>query len=198
MSGLAGGHLGDLVAALVDDQLDHSNRDLVLAHLAGCDTCRADVQQERALKSRLRALSAPGLPESLLGRLAALSSPPDGGDGAPEAPRVGAEPPVRTELPAPLSVVAPLAVASDPTSAPALVRTAAYRDPRRGRLLAGAASLLLVGVGAAYAAAADAAQSTSPAHPAANSLAATQNVATTTSVMLNDPAFEAMTASYSR
>ena len=65
MSGLAGGHLGDLVAALVDDQLDHSNRDLVLAHLAGCDTCRADVQQQRALKSRLRALSAPGLPESL-------------------------------------------------------------------------------------------------------------------------------------
>jgi anti-sigma factor RsiW len=48
--------LGKLSAA-VDGELDHDSRDRVLSHLVGCDSCRAKVEAERQLRTRLGALS---------------------------------------------------------------------------------------------------------------------------------------------
>jgi anti-sigma factor RsiW len=41
----------------VDGELDHDSRDRVLSHLVGCDSCRAKVEAERQLRTRLGALS---------------------------------------------------------------------------------------------------------------------------------------------
>lgn len=56
---MGGSHLGDRAAALVDDELTHGARERVLAHLAGCLDCRAEVEAARALKRRLAGLGAP-------------------------------------------------------------------------------------------------------------------------------------------
>jgi len=75
------GHVGELVSALVDGALDHDTRDRLLAHLAGCPACRADVDDERRAKARLTGLSDPALPAALVARLRAI--------GIPEAVGVG-------------------------------------------------------------------------------------------------------------
>ncbi len=173
MSQLQAGHLGDLGAALVDDQLSPEIRDVALAHLASCPECQRDVEQQRRLKARLRRLAEPSLPLSLALRLTALKVAP-----VPETPR--SEPP-------------------DGGLAPALAVPVRDRgrvlSQRRGRLLAGAASLLLFGVGTVYAAASDV-QPNSPAGTATNVLSTSRTPAVTTSVPLDDPAFAAMNASY--
>ncbi len=167
MSQLQAGHLGDLGAALVDDQLSPETRDEALAHLASCPDCRRDVEQQRRLKARLRCLEEPLLPMTLAMRLNALKPPADD--------------------------------AHAPELAFPLRERGRLLSQRRGRLLAGAASVLLFGVGTAYAAAADT-QSNSPARTATNVLSTTRTpggtTAVTTSLELNDPAFEAMNASF--
>ncbi len=189
-------HVGDLAAALVDDQLDQATRDLVLLHLGRCAGCRADVEEQRQLKARLRGLSEPGLPLGLLARLGALSGP--------------AEPPAASPLspdrqPSPLASVTTIGSSQDA----GLRRSSMLRDPRRGRrMLAGAASLLLVGTGAAIAAGGDA-QPAGPSTPVltvptsfSNQLpgaAFNRDTSSPTGTLpLTDPAFPAMTAAFSR
>ncbi len=191
----SGTHVGDLAAALVDDQLDPPARDAVLAHLVGCPRCHGEVEQQRLLKSRLGALRTPGLPADLARRLSSLHSPdePSAGLGV-EGPRLASA-----------AVLGADAVAARPGQLSFL------RDAHRGRrLLVGAASLLLVGAGAAFAAATDAG-SASPSQPASSVFTDTSTVARTSSAAtggqpaplpssapLNDPAYRAMTASYGR
>lgn len=67
-------HLGDRIAALVDGELDHESRDRALAHIATCDTCRAEVDAERRLKARIRSLSEPELTADLRLRLLSLAA----------------------------------------------------------------------------------------------------------------------------
>lgn len=75
-------HLGDRLTALIDGELGHDERDRVLAHLAACDQCRAEADEQRRLKQRLRSLSdEPPSPE-LLTRLYAMGEP-----GGPIPPR---------------------------------------------------------------------------------------------------------------
>jgi anti-sigma factor RsiW len=177
VTSLQAGHLGDLGAALVDDQLSPETRDLALAHLASCPECQRDVEQQRRLKARLRCLAEPALPFNLAMRLNALkpapvpapthSGPPDGGLAAGGA----------------LALAFPMRDRSRVLNA------------RRGRLLAGAASLVLFGVGTAYAAAADV-QQTPPVGTTTNVLSTSRTQAVTTSVPLNDPAFDAMNAAF--
>lgn len=69
-------HLGDRLSAVVDGELGHAERDLVLAHLARCDSCRELVEVERAVKARLVGLAPPPLPPSLVARLQHISAPP--------------------------------------------------------------------------------------------------------------------------
>lgn len=66
-------HLGDRIAALVDGELDHESRDRALAHIATCDSCRAEVDGERRLKARIRALSEPELTPDLSLRLLSVA-----------------------------------------------------------------------------------------------------------------------------
>jgi anti-sigma factor RsiW len=68
-------HLGDRVSALADGHLDHDERDRALAHLARCDPCRHEVEEERQARAVLTDLPAPVLPERLLESLLALGSP---------------------------------------------------------------------------------------------------------------------------
>jgi anti-sigma factor RsiW len=75
-------HLGDRVAALVDGELDHESRDRALAHIATCDACRAEVDAERRLKARIRALSEPELTADLRLRLLGVAASP-ASDGPP-------------------------------------------------------------------------------------------------------------------
>jgi anti-sigma factor RsiW len=51
-------HLGDLLSALVDDELAGADRDRVSAHLARCTQCRGDAAALRDLKQQLRSLAA--------------------------------------------------------------------------------------------------------------------------------------------
>ncbi len=75
-------HLGDLVAALVDNTLGHQARDRALVHLTRCDACRAEVDAHRRLKARLAGLAAPSCPAALVDRLRALVDGAPLGDGA--------------------------------------------------------------------------------------------------------------------
>jgi anti-sigma factor RsiW len=75
-------HLGERITALVDGELDHDERDRVLAHLAGCAQCRAEAEAQRRLKRRLRSIADATPSPDLLTRLYAMGEP-----GGPIPPR---------------------------------------------------------------------------------------------------------------
>ncbi|MFE6284700.1 anti-sigma factor family protein [Streptomyces sp. NPDC057877] len=95
---LADQHLGDRLAALVDGELSHDARERVLAHVATCAKCKAEVDAQRRLKNVFAEAAPPPPSESLLARLQGLPGggdtdagglPPRGGDlagGLPGAP----------------------------------------------------------------------------------------------------------------
>jgi len=45
-------HLGDRLSALIDGELDGAERDRAHAHLAGCQQCRTEAAELRALKQK--------------------------------------------------------------------------------------------------------------------------------------------------
>lgn len=53
------------VTGYVDDALDEASREAIEAHISGCQACREQVESERALRARLRAL-APAEPRPTL------------------------------------------------------------------------------------------------------------------------------------
>jgi anti-sigma factor RsiW len=59
------------VTALVDGALEGEERERVEAHVAGCEACRIQAADERALRTRLRALPAPEPPFGLEQRVRA-------------------------------------------------------------------------------------------------------------------------------
>ncbi len=65
-------HLGRWLSALVDGELDGEERDRVLNHVAGCDTCRQETNAMRALKRRLTALGQTSAESAITGRLIEL------------------------------------------------------------------------------------------------------------------------------
>ena len=68
-------HLGSRLGELVAGELTRDDRDRALAHLAGCAQCRALVEAERALKSRLGTTRTPEPSADLMASL--LSTPAD-------------------------------------------------------------------------------------------------------------------------
>lgn len=78
-------HLGDRLAALVDGELSHDMRERVLAHLATCDECRAEADEQRRTKTVFAAAAAvaPAPPASLLARLQGLPGGDQGGGSNP-------------------------------------------------------------------------------------------------------------------
>jgi hypothetical protein len=66
-------HLGRWLSALVDGELDGSERDRVLNHLARCQPCRHEANALRALKRRMTALGENSADSAIVGRLIELA-----------------------------------------------------------------------------------------------------------------------------
>jgi anti-sigma factor RsiW len=76
-------HLGDRLSALVDGELGGAELDRAHAHLAGCELCRAEAAELRALKQKLRGLMDGAPAEAAMTRrLIAMTGP-----GGPMPPR---------------------------------------------------------------------------------------------------------------
>jgi anti-sigma factor RsiW len=76
-------HLGNRLSALIDGELDGAERDRAVAHLAGCELCRTEAAELRALKKKLRALTSGAPAEAAMTRrLIAMTGP-----GGPLPPR---------------------------------------------------------------------------------------------------------------
>jgi anti-sigma factor RsiW len=76
-------HLGDRLSALVDGELNGAELDRAHAHLAGCEPCRTEAAELRALKRQLRALMTRAPAEAAMTRrLIAMTGP-----GGPMPPR---------------------------------------------------------------------------------------------------------------
>lgn len=69
---LAREHLGNRLAAFVDGELGDDARDRVLSHLASCDPCRAEAEEQRRLKNAVADSLPPALSAGLLARLQGL------------------------------------------------------------------------------------------------------------------------------
>ncbi|MFF5977384.1 anti-sigma factor family protein [Streptomyces olindensis] len=82
---LAEQHLGDRLSALVDGELGHDARERVLAHVATCPKCKAEVDAQRRLKNVFAEAAPPPPSESFLARLQGLPAGggPDGDDLPP-------------------------------------------------------------------------------------------------------------------
>jgi anti-sigma factor RsiW len=120
-------HLGSLISALIDGELDGVELDRANAHLAGCAACQSEAAQLRELKRELRALGDLDGAAAITGRLLAMVAP--GCPGAPGAPG------------APAGLLTPR---------PLERRPGRRARRRRGRYaMWGAMSLVVVGVGAA-------------------------------------------------
>jgi anti-sigma factor RsiW len=132
------GHLGERVSALVDGALDHDTRDRLLAHLAGCADCRAVVEDERRVKTRLTGLVDPRVPPGLVDRLLHL----------------GDEQPTRDAVAVPAMATRPDAAPAAPTrprSRDDARRPAArQRHTRRNRLVAGTGGVLAAALSLAF------------------------------------------------
>lgn len=72
-------HLGHRLSALIDGELDGMERDRVLVHLAGCDSCREDAVALRTLKRRMNALGEAAADAALTRRLMGLAQPSGAG-----------------------------------------------------------------------------------------------------------------------
>ena len=72
-------HLGRRLTALVDGELSPADRDRAHAHLARCAACRAEANELRELKRRMRGLADLAAGDELTQRLIAIPGP--GGPG---------------------------------------------------------------------------------------------------------------------
>jgi len=88
-----GGHLGTLVSALLDGQLDEPSSERAWAHVHGCALCGRQVEHEGWVKRRLATIAREGdvdaPPEQLLGSLYDLPGGHDAGPPARPGPRPG-------------------------------------------------------------------------------------------------------------
>jgi anti-sigma factor RsiW len=85
-------HLGHRLSALIDGELDGMERDRVLVHLAGCESCRGDAIALRTLKRRMNALGEAAADAALTRRLIGLGQPSGSAaqGGQPRWPRPAA------------------------------------------------------------------------------------------------------------
>jgi anti-sigma factor RsiW len=151
-------HLGRRLSALVDGELGDTERDQVLAHLVGCDGCRAEVATLRTLKRRISGLGETPADSELTRRLIALAGLPE---PAPSRSRLHGATRARAALSGASPGRAP-AWAGEPFTGPpardpsplAAAPLGGGADAGRGRahtryVLAGAVAALAVGLGAA-------------------------------------------------
>jgi anti-sigma factor RsiW len=173
----------EALTALVDGALAHDDRDRVLAHLAGCAACRAEVEVQRRLKARLSVLRAatPEPSAQLLDRLRGLAvsgvEPARPSPGRPAGVPVG------------LAGASPVSRRPGDSRPPARPGHARSRRVRRTGAVGG--GLLLAGVGLALVLGGPAASPAStPVDPGSDAFVV-DFVSTTTDVPLPDPAGQA-------
>lgn len=121
-------HLGDRLSAFIDGELDGAERDRASAHLAGCEQCRTEAAELRALKRKLSTLVSRAPAEAAMTRrLIAMTGP-----GGPLPPR--------RRL---------LRLAPGPRAAAREIRRPGPRGPARRRYLLLGTVSLVVGLGTA-------------------------------------------------
>ena len=76
-------HLDERISDLVDDRLEHDERDRALVHLTVCAQCREAVDLERDARNALRSLPDIAPSDRLMASLLALAEP---GEPLPPAP----------------------------------------------------------------------------------------------------------------
>ncbi|HKA69034.1 MAG TPA: zf-HC2 domain-containing protein [Actinomycetes bacterium] len=145
-------HLGERINALVDGELDHTERDRLLGHVADCLLCRSELDVLRKIKARLARSTGPEMSSILLNKLLAMAEP-----GGPV-------PPARRPLAGPSYPIAPppRSAATDASGRPVATHpgsTGPGRPRRRGGrrryvYLTGASALSvgLIALGTAFAA----------------------------------------------
>ncbi len=69
---MTGQHPLDKLSAAIDGELDHNTRDRVFSHLVGCESCRAEADDQRRLKTQLSLLDTPEPADGLMQRLLAV------------------------------------------------------------------------------------------------------------------------------
>ena len=93
-------HLGQRLSALIDGELDVTERERVLVHMARCGACRDEAAALRMLKRRMNALGEAAAGAGLTGRLIGLGdSMPGGGMRPVEAIWPPPSPPGGWQLP---------------------------------------------------------------------------------------------------
>ncbi len=166
-------HLGRRLSALIDGELDHDEREKVLGHLTSCDQCRAEADLMRGLKRCLGAMDTPAPGDALLQRLQAMGEP-----GGPLPPRP-ARLPGESRRPA-------VARPRDTRPRGRSSRSERRRMPRARYLVAGAATLAVLGVGSAAFAAGSEPRSLPRVAPAVEQFAV-EHALTSGDVPLTDP-----------
>ncbi len=132
-------HLGYRLSALVDGELGGAELDRAYAHLAGCEQCRTEAAELRALKQKLRGLMDGAPAEAAMTRrLIAMTGP-----GGPMPPRRRLLRVVPGRRPA--TGPAP----SRPGSGPPLKTPKPWPSARRRRYLVLGTVSLVVGLGTA-------------------------------------------------
>jgi anti-sigma factor RsiW len=168
-------HLGERLTALIDGELGHHEREKALGHLAACDHCRAEADALRGLKRRLNALNDTLPAESLIRRLQTMGEPGD--PLPPPIPRM----PGQSRRPAVARPHDTRPTGNRPG------RAAVRRRRPRGRyLLAGAATLAVLGVGSAAFAAGSEPRSLPRVAPSVEQFAV-EHALTSGDVPLTDP-----------
>lgn len=139
-------HLDDRVSDLIDDRLDHHERDRALAHLAVCRYCREAVDMERYAKGALTSLPDIEVPPALMNKLMALAEP--GGPLPPENSSAGRTADVAPWGSAPGSYLAATATAQQ--TRPSFVdrHRRAVRVAAGGMVSTGAMLVMLASLGA--------------------------------------------------
>jgi anti-sigma factor RsiW len=136
-------HLGDRLSALVDGELNGTDRERAHAHMAVCEPCRVEAAALRDLKRELRdlrALRALPAEEAVVGRLLEMAGP-----GGPIPPRQRRQPRQPRQRRRRFGGGRTRPGAPHPAWHPGRPS----RLGRRGYVVAGAVSLVVVGIGAA-------------------------------------------------
>ncbi|TDD64715.1 anti-sigma factor [Jiangella aurantiaca] len=137
-------HLDERISDLVDDRLEHDERDRALVHLTVCAHCREAVELERDARNALRSLPAVAPSEKLVARLLALAEP---GEPLPPAPPASAAQPAPVAGWRPRDSRPPSGPSGSRPSGGASRRVRAVRVVALGMCTTGAMLILLASLG---------------------------------------------------
>lgn len=159
-------HLGQRLSALIDGELEGSERERVLVHMARCGSCRDEVASLRMLKRRMNALGEAAAGAGLTGRLMSLSELM----GLDEPRSAGGMSPGETTWPPP-APAGGWPVRGHPGQGATAADHGSRPDQRAGRyFLAGSVAVFLAGLGTAAFIVGGEAQAQAPAPPVTPSI----------------------------